>query len=86
MIQILIIGTTPPCAKCKRAEREALQAAARFPGQVEVRKVDALGPEADAYGLLVTPTVVVSGQVFGSGRIVPAEVLTQRIIELLGGS
>ncbi len=55
MLQIKVFGTTPPCANCKRAEREARKAAEKFPGQVEVVHLDALGPEAQQYGLMVTP-------------------------------
>ena len=40
MLQIKIFGTTPPCANCKRAEREARKAAEQFPGQIEVLKLD----------------------------------------------
>ena len=82
---ITIFGTTPPCAKCKRAEQEAQKAAARFPGQVEVRKLDALGPEADKFGMLVTPTVVINDKIVGSGKIVPADQLVAHINHLLGG-
>lgn len=85
MIDIKVFGTTPPCAKCKRAEREARKAAQEFPGQVEVTKLDALGPEADAYGLMVTPTVLVDDEVVGSGRIVLARDLVTRIQKHLGG-
>jgi hypothetical protein len=83
MITIKIFGTTPPCAKCTRAEREAQKAAGRFLGRVEVRKLDALGPEADAYGLLVTPTVVVNDVVVSSGRVMPARDLERHIREAL---
>jgi thiol-disulfide isomerase/thioredoxin len=55
MLQIVVFGTTPPCANCKRAKVEAQKAAAQFPGQVEVVKLDALGPEAEAYGIVSTP-------------------------------
>ena len=75
MLQIKVFGTTPPCANCKRAEQEALKAAEQFPGQVEVVKLDALGPVAEAYGLVVTPVVVVGEQVVGSGKVVPAKKL-----------
>jgi len=85
MVTVKIFGTTPPCAKCKRAEQEARKAAERFSGQVTVLKLDAIGPEAEGYGLLVTPTVVVNEQVVGSGRIVPAEQLVTLIKTLLGG-
>jgi hypothetical protein len=72
MIKIRVFGTTPPCANCKRAEAQAQKAAGQFPGQVEVVKLDALGPEAEAYGLMTTPMVVVDEEVVGAGKIVPA--------------
>jgi Thioredoxin domain len=85
MLQIKVFGPTPPCANCKRAEQEAREAAERFPGQVEVLKLDALAPEAKAYGLMVTPMVVVGNQVVGAGKIVPASKLIPIIEKQLGG-
>ncbi|MGD8903236.1 MAG: thioredoxin family protein [Anaerolineae bacterium] len=72
MLQIKVFGTTPPCANCKRAEREALKAAEQFAGQVEVVHLDALGPEAAQYGLMVTPMVVIGDDIVSSGRVAPA--------------
>jgi thiol-disulfide isomerase/thioredoxin len=85
MLQIKVFGTTPPCANCKRAEREALKAAEQFPGQVEVVHLDALGPEAAQYGLMVTPVVVVGEEVAGTGKVVPAPRLVPIIEAQLGG-
>ena len=85
MLQIKVFGTTPPCAKCKRAEAQAQEAAEQFPGQVEVVKLDALGPEAEPYGLMTTPLVVVGEEVVGTGKIVPAEKLVPVIKQKLGG-
>lgn len=85
MITIRVFGTTPPCAKCARAEREALKAARQFPEQVEVRKVDALSPETDAYGMIVTPAVAVDHRIVGSGRVVSAAQLVQHIHSALEG-
>ena len=85
MVIIRIIGTTPPCARCERAAREAAKAAERFPGQVEVLKIDALSPEAEAFGLLVTPGVAVGDELIASGKVVPADALAKRIQTLLGG-
>jgi thiol-disulfide isomerase/thioredoxin len=85
MLQIKVFGTTPPCANCKRAEAEAQKAAAQFPGQVEVIKLDALGPEAEAYGILSTPLVVVGDEVVGMGRVVPAPRLVATLKDRLGG-
>ena len=85
MLQIRVFGTTPPCANCKRAEREALKAAERFPGQVEVVHLDALGPEAQHYGLMVTPVVVVGDEVVATGRVLPAPQLVPILKKHLGG-
>jgi hypothetical protein len=85
VIQIKVFGTTPPCANCKRAEAEAQKAAQQFPGQVEVVKLDALGPEAEPYGLVTTPLVVVGDEVVGRGKVVPADRLASIIEGRLGG-
>ncbi|MEE9616084.1 MAG: thioredoxin family protein [Anaerolineae bacterium] len=85
MIQIKVFGTTPPCANCKRAEAQAEKAAERFPGQVEVIKLDALGPEAEQYGLMTTPLIVVGEEVVGAGKVVPAARLASIIEKKLGG-
>jgi protein-disulfide isomerase len=83
MLQIKVFGTTPPCANCKRAEREARKAAGEFPGQVEVVHLDALGPEAQQYGLMVTPVVVVGEEVVSTGKVVPARRLIPVIEQAL---
>jgi thiol-disulfide isomerase/thioredoxin len=85
MLQIKVFGTTPPCANCKRAEAQAQKAAERFPDQVEVVKLDALGPEAEAYGLMTTPLVVVGDEVVGKGKVVPAGRLVSILENKLGG-
>jgi thiol-disulfide isomerase/thioredoxin len=85
MLQIKVFGTTPPCANCKRAEEQARKVAAEFPGQVEVVKLDALGPEAEAFGIMSTPLVVVGDEVVGRGRVVPARALADIVKQKLGG-
>ena len=85
MLQIKVFGTTPPCANCKRAEAQALKAAEQFPGRVKVVKLDALGPEAEQYGLMTTPLVVIGEEVVGTGRVVPAAKLVPIIEKNLGG-
>ncbi len=85
MITIKIFGTTPPCAKCKRVEQEARKAAEGFPGQVEVVKLDALGPEADKFGMLVTPAVVINDKMIATGKILSAAQFTEQIKKALGG-
>lgn len=83
MLRIQVFGTTPPCVNCQRALREALKAATKFPGQVEVVHLDALGPEAQAYGLMVTPVIVLGEEVISTGKVVPAPKLIPMIEEKL---
>jgi hypothetical protein len=85
MLQIKVFGTTPPCANCKRAEAQAKKAAERFSDQVEVVKLDALGPEAEQYGLVTTPMVIVGEEVVGTGKVVPAAKLVSIIEKKLRG-
>lgn len=85
MLQVKVFGTTPPCANCMRAEKQARRAAEQFPGQVEVVKLDAMGPEAEPYGLMSTPLVVVGDEVVGRGKVVPAKKLAEVIESQLGG-
>jgi protein-disulfide isomerase len=84
MLQIKVFGTNPPCASCKRAEAQAKKAADQFPGQVEVIKLDALGPEAEQYGVITTPLVVVGDEIIGVGKVVPADKLASIIEKKLG--
>jgi len=85
MLQIKVFGPTPPCANCKRVEDQARKAAAQFPDQVEAVKLDAMGPEAEAYRLMVTPMVIVGDEVVGTGKVVPAQRLIPIIEAHLGG-
>lgn len=84
MLQIKIFGTTPPCANCKRAEKQAQDAAAQFPGQVEVVKLDVMSDEAQRYGLVTTPLIVVGEELVGRGKVVPAAKLIPIIQKHLG--
>jgi protein-disulfide isomerase len=44
-----------------------------------------MGPEADAYGIMSTPLVVVGDEVVGRGKVVPAKKLADMIRQKLGG-
>ena len=77
-MKILIFGTTPPCAKCKRAEEIARQVAERV-GGVEVEKHDALSAEGDRYGIMMTPTTVVGDTVVAVGKLPDPEKLERMV-------
>ena len=70
-------GVVFPCLKCIQAERIARRIADRHPGRVVVRKHDILSSEADRHGVMMTPTVVVDGEVVASGKGLSANRLEQ---------
>lgn len=70
-------GVVFPCLKCIQAERIARRIAERHPGRVLVRKHDILSSEADRHGVMMTPTVVVDGEVVASGKGLSANRLEQ---------
>ena len=79
MIEIKVFGTTPPCAKCKETERRAKNVAAKYPGEVEVAKFDALSEEGDKYGIMLTPTVVINDKVVVVGKVLSEDELGKSI-------
>lgn len=70
-------GVVFPCLKCIQAERIARRLAERHPGRVVVRKHDILSDEADRHGVMMTPTVVIDGEVVASGKGLSANRLEQ---------
>jgi MerR family transcriptional regulator/heat shock protein HspR len=77
-------GVVFPCLKCIQAERIARRLAQRHPGRVVVRKHDILSDEAERYGIMMTPTVVVDGEVVASGKGLSANRLEQLLERHLG--
>jgi DNA-binding transcriptional MerR regulator len=70
-------GVIFPCLKCIQAERIARRLAERHRGRVVVRKHDVLSEEADRHGVMMTPTVVVNGEVVATGKGLSASRLEQ---------
>jgi len=83
-LRILVFGTTPPCARCLQAEKEAVRAAQRFPaGRVTLEKHDAQSETARKYGVAITPTVIIEDKKFAVGKILTEEELVGIIRNLL---
>jgi thiol-disulfide isomerase/thioredoxin len=78
MNKIKIFGPTPPCARCKKAEQIAKEVASEL-GNVEVEKFDVFSKEADKYGIMMTPTIVVGEKVAFVGKVPTKEELTKAI-------
>ena len=76
--KIKVFGTTPPCARCKKAEQIVREVASEL-GNVEVEKFDVFSKEAGKYGILIPPTVVVGEKVVFMGKVPTKEELTKAI-------
>ena len=72
--KIKIFGPTPPCARCKKAEQIAREVASEL-SNVEVEKFDVFSKEADKYGIMMTPTIVVGEKVAFVGKVPTKEEL-----------
>ncbi|MFO7773394.1 MAG: thioredoxin family protein [Dehalococcoidia bacterium] len=70
MIKIKVFGSSPPCAKCKEVEKRANKVAGKYPGQVEVSKLDAISEEGQKYNVFFTPTVVIEDRVVSAGEVI----------------
>ena len=49
-MEIVVIGTEPPCIRCLTTYKRAKEVVQQFPGEIEVRKVAIHSEEADKYG------------------------------------
>ena len=70
MIKVKVFGSTPPCAKCKEVEKRAIRVANKYPGQVEVSKLDAISEEGRKYNVFFTPTVILNDKIVAAGEVV----------------
>lgn len=76
MKQILILGTGHP--KCKKLYEAALDVVKRLCIEAEVKKVEKIN-EIMNYGVIMTPALVVDGEVKSTGRIPKTEELKAMI-------
>jgi hypothetical protein len=49
-MEIVVIGTEPPCIRCHTTFKRAKEVAQQFPGEIEVKKVAIHTREAEKYG------------------------------------
>src|SRR4030042_670219 len=49
-MEIVIIGTEPPCIRCHTTFKRAKEVAQKFPEDIEVKKADIHTKEAEKYG------------------------------------
>lgn len=70
MLKLLILGAG--CAKCELLERRTREAADALGLEYELNKVKELNQIA-SFGVMITPALVVNGEVKLTGRVPPVE-------------
>ena len=80
-MKIKVLG--PGCARCKKLFTEAERAVATSGVQVELEKVEKID-EIMKFGVMITPSLVIDGEVKASGRVVPASEIASWITAAAG--
>ena len=65
-MEIKVLG--PGCKNCKAVETAVRKALADLGVQAEVKKIEDMG-EISAHGILITPGLIINGQIKASGKI-----------------
>ncbi len=68
-VVIKVLHGEPPCAKCRAVEKAVEEVAKEYGDKVRVVKLSVLSEEADKYGVLMTPAVVINDRVVFSGKV-----------------
>lgn len=68
-VTLLLIRSDPPCRKCRAAEALLRELQEAWPGRAAVRVIRRDEPEAEAYGAVLTPMVVMNGKVVCAGMV-----------------
>lgn len=80
-MKIKVFGTTPPCMRCKAAEKVVREAVKELGDKdIEVIKLDLLSEEAGKLGIMMSPTVVIGAKVVKVGGV-PSKEEVKRAIE-----
>ena len=85
-MEIKVFGTTPPCARCKAAEKAVREAVEEFGCKdIKIVKADILSDEAGKLGIMMSPAVVVGNKVVKVGGVPSKEEIKKAIEEARKG-
>jgi small redox-active disulfide protein 2 len=80
-MKIQVIGSTPPCARCKATENVVKSGVQELGYEdIEVEKLDVFSKEAEELGIMMTPTTVIEGKIVKMGGV-PSRDEVKRAIE-----
>jgi small redox-active disulfide protein 2 len=79
---IKIIGSDPPCHRCRITEKIVREAALELGFDAEVSHMSANSQEACGYGIMITPAITIDGRLVLSGKV-PSKGEMKRILRSL---
>lgn len=66
---IKVIGSDPPCHRCRVTEKIVREAVREIGLDAGVAHLSADSDEASGYGMLITPAIAIDGRLALSGRV-----------------
>ncbi len=78
-------GAVFSCTRCIQAERIIRRLAAKHRIPVEIHKHDILSPEAEQFGILLTPTIMFNGKIISAGKALSEAKLEQLLQSRIAG-
>jgi len=82
-VVVEVLGSEPPCYKCRKTYEVLVEAVKELgvKDRVEVVKVNAMSPDIiSKYGLVITPTVAVNGEIKILGKMLGSK---RKAIEII---
>jgi hypothetical protein len=83
-LTINIVVSPTKCKKCDACRAMADEMAAKYPGRLVVNIIPANSPEADEYGVVLPPTVIVGDFIAAAGSVPRAGAFEAIIRDELG--
>lgn len=83
-ITLTMISALKPCNKCDACRALISRLQDRFPGRVEYSELRADAQEAEEYGVIMPPMLIMGDFIVSSGNVPVESGLTHLIAEALG--
>jgi len=78
--ELLLIRTEPPCSRCRKAEVVLREVVSSHPGVATLRVIRSDEPEAQKYGPILTPVVLLNGKLICAG-MAPLKSGLEKLVE-----
>ena len=84
-VTVSLIVAVKECPKCRKCEAMIGRLLQEFPDRIDYRKVRGDSPEAEEYGVIMPPMMVLDGVMLAAGRVPRESKIRQLVADRLGG-